>query len=252
MSQSHSLLLQSLELKKLKTGDLIQDGDLEAPLKKHLKVLRINPGEEVCFLDGCGSLVETQCDSNRPWTFSVVETSYKAPSTPKIELALSVVKKDAFSLAITQATELGFQNLQLVETERSTIAKKLVESYPSRGKRLAEAAVAQCRSPYLPDISNEVLDLQSWVRNSTQPIVWADEDLSREDLIGFPANLDLSKLKSAPAVSLLIGPEGGWSDAERALLRKQSNIYALGLGSQILRVPTACTAAITLLKSFLS
>lgn len=251
MSQSHSLLLKTAELAQLGPSDSLTESLLTPAVLKHLKVLRINVGEHVCFMDGAGHFLETRCEKNQPWEFSVTESIAKPRSSPQIELALSLVKKEAFSLALTQATELGFDRLQMLETAHSTIAKKLRDSYTSRAQRLIEAATEQCRSPYLAEVQSNIPKIEDWLKSSKNPVVWADEALSRQNLMGFQQNDSLSTLKDAKACTLLIGPEGGWSDEERSLLQSNSNVFSLGLGSQILRVPTACTTAIALLKSFL-
>jgi 16S rRNA (uracil1498-N3)-methyltransferase len=48
----------------------------------------------------------------------------------------------------------------------------------------------------------------------------------------------------------MIGPEGGWSEAERKEIMQHPRVVALGLGPQILKVPTACVAALYQLKLF--
>jgi 16S rRNA (uracil1498-N3)-methyltransferase len=94
----------------------------------------------------------------------------------------------------------------------------------------------------------EPLSLDRWLgqRDTGRLLVFCDEEAPSD--VPFPV---LGHRTAAPAVDVLIGPEGGFSEAERATLLKQPKVARLSLGPRILRADTAAVAALTLVQAAL-
>jgi len=81
--------------------------------------------------------------------------------------------------------------------------------------------------------------------DATRPIVFCDED--SEERCPFTA---LARLEPGP-LALLVGPEGGFEDGERALLSSKPFVTRISLGPRILRADTAAVAALALVNAVL-
>jgi 16S rRNA (uracil1498-N3)-methyltransferase len=101
----------------------------------------------------------------------------------------------------------------------------------------AVEAAEQCGATYVPHVA-ELTRLETLLRDwpPERALIFADEARA-----GQPADA----LPKAPA-ALLIGPEGGFSEAERTRLRSLPQIWALSLGPRILRADTAAVAGLAL------
>lgn len=204
-------------------NDMITLDDDQA---RHLvRVLRLREGSEIGTSDGRGSWRATRLTGSGPDV--VLEASSDVVTTQRAEPLLTVAsalpKGDRLDWMVQKATELGVDRLQLLHCERSVVRWKSarVEAQLARMERVSRASARQSRRVWLPDILAPV--------ESSAILPGA--------AIAEPggARIDASHQLIA------IGPEGGWSDAERALAREH-----VGLGPHVLRVETACLTAIAL------
>ncbi len=136
---------------------------------------------------------------------------------------------------LEKATELGAARIQPVLTRRC-VADKL---NPERARSIVTEAAEQCARTALPEIS-EPVKLEALLRYWPQDraLFFADENGGEPAAHTFAA-------RSGPA-ALLVGPEGGFDDAERAAVRAQPQARAIALGPRILRGETATIAAVAL------
>jgi 16S rRNA (uracil1498-N3)-methyltransferase len=107
-------------------------------------------------------------------------------------------------------------------------------------------AAEQCGILSVPDIGEPVAFsrlLAEW--DAARRLVFCDEDAERADPIAALTGLPRSPL------AVLIGPEGGFAEDERASLLKLPNLVRLSLGPRILRADTAAVAALTLVQAVL-
>lgn len=204
--------------------DDLETLELDPEDAHHLRrVLRLRPGAAVAACDGRGK-----------WRACVFESSLKAVEEPHEELApdhrigigMSMVKGDRVDWAVQKMTELGVDDITLVTTERSVVEwpSDKVGRNIARLERIARAAAAQSKRARLPRLEG-VLPLLE---------IAGRADTVRADLFG--------GLPHRGHRNVLIGPEGGWSEAERSL-----PLPTVVLGPQVLRVETAAVAAATLL-----
>lgn len=159
---------------------------------------------------------------------------------PDIWLLVAPVKKDRLDYLAQKATEMGVGRLVPVITTR-TQGGRHINAEKLRAN-VIEAA-EQCNIMTLPDVadpqrlSDALADLPS-----DRQIVFCDEEA------GADARLDIAAL-TGQKLALLIGPEGGFDDAERADLTARANVHSLSLGPRILRTDTAVVAALARLQA---
>ncbi len=201
---------------------------------------------------GVGARVALFNGRDGEWTAEVVEAGKKrgilacleqaAPQLdpPDLWLLFAPIKKVRTDFIVEKAAELGCARILPVQTE-FTNAERIRQD---RLQAHALEAAEQCLGTSVP----EVCDLQhlrklldGW--DPARRILWADESL-----IG-PAQT-LAGLAPGPW-AILIGPEGGFSEAERTRLRSLPFVTPISLGPRILRADTAACAAITLWQSAL-
>lgn len=239
MTQAHAFLYPGF---KLQAEQTLGEAELPANLARHLKSLRIDRGEPVSFLDGQGQIAEALCVSVKPYSFRVSSVLRVAPARPAIHLLLSPPRRDTLSQTLSQAMEIGVSRISFLVSEHNDYSHKERAPLIERSKRVLEASAEQCRAPYLPLLDEEWLRPEEALRALSGPAFFADEDLSRQGLYGIQGS-PLS-LQDESVVALFVGPEGGWSSEERSLISAHSKVRPLGLGPRILKVPTACVAAL--------
>lgn len=207
-------------------GPLVYVADLDAPqldpeAAHHLaRVLRLRVGDPLTVGDGAGRW--------RPARFgpdAAVEVmgslEQAARPEPALTVAFALVKGDKPELVVQKLTELGIDRIVPFRADRSVVrwdparATKAI----ARLRAVAASAAMQCHRPHLP-LVEDVVDLGQLVAAGA---VLADRD-------GTPPSLD------RPMVA--VGPEGGWSDAERAL-----DAPRVALGGHVLRAETAAITA---------
>ena len=154
---------------------------------------------------------------------------------PDIWLLVAPVKKDRLDYLAQKATEMGVGRLLPVITARTQGGRHI--SVEKLRANVIEAA-EQCNIMTLPDVADpqRLTDVLADMPDDRR-IIFCDE------LAGADAQFDVAELKGQK-LALLIGPEGGFDDAERAGLQARENVYSLTLGPRILRTDTAVVAAL--------
>jgi 16S rRNA (uracil1498-N3)-methyltransferase len=214
---------------------------LDERVQRHLAALRVRNGEHVNFLNGRGGLWICVCQNARDQLFEVLETKEIPQLRPQIDLYLAPPKGDALTQAVTQATECGAARIAFLKSDFAQYRKE-DEAPGLRAQRVSDAACEQCLRPWRCEVNSEWLSLDEALAAPGLNIV-ADEEEARSGGLGFAdAKKASSEMRGAERLKLFIGPEGGWSESERKILRAKA--LTLGLGSLILRTPTACVAAL--------
>jgi len=194
--------------------------------RHHLeRVLRLRPGDPLTIGDGRGRWRPARHGAELTDLGEVV-----AVAAPLVELTVGValVKGSRPELAVQKLTEIGIDRIALFVAERSVVRwdDDKVAAQRQRLARVAREAVMQCRRTWLPDL--EILaDLR---RLATTP------GMAMADFDGGPV--------TAAHHGVLIGPEGGWTDAERQLAGAR-----VRLGRHVQRAETAAISAGVLLAA---
>src|SRR5437763_8406230 len=196
-------------------------------------VLRLGVGAEVLLFDGnSGEWLGRIAEAGKKRITLAVERRTREPETiPDVWLAFAPVKRPQTDWLVEKATELGAAKLIPVMTQRTIAERVKLE----RLEAIAIEAAEQCGRTRLPDIA-EPISLKQLLaeRNPARWLYFADE------AGGEPA---ASTYKTGAAL-ILIGPEGGFADEERGLVRAAPNSVAISLGPRILRAETAALAAL--------
>ena len=187
----------------------------------HLRrVLRLRDGERVVACDGMGSwrLCAVAAGGDLEVAGDIVVEP--APSAP-VRVWLPAVKGERAEWAVAKLTELGVDEIGLLSCDRAVVRldEETAARVLARWRRVARESSCQSRRARLPLIDGPATMAQA-----------ASLGARRCDLEGdAPAGL---------AASLAVGPEGGWSDAER-----DAAPGAVGLARTVLRTETAAVAA---------
>jgi 16S rRNA (uracil1498-N3)-methyltransferase len=202
------------------------------------KVMRIAKGDAVVLCDD--QIGEWACEvrevSKREVVLQPREILRVREQVPDFWLCPALLKKDRFDMVLEKATELGVHAIHPVLTRRCVATKLNLE----RAHTLTIEAAEQCARTALPSLHEprklEAM-LADWPEDRT--LFFADE--ARDAM---PA-AEAFRASQGPA-ALLIGPEGGFDDAERALLKDHPQVSPIALGKRILRGETAAIAATAL------
>lgn len=162
------------------------------------------------------------------------------PATP-VHLLVSLIKFDRLELLVEKATELGVSSIRFVRAERSEKGlDKAADKRIARWRRIAIEASQQSRRLRLPEL-HEPVRLKDALAVECSHRLFLDEART-----GIPI---LSALPTeAESVALLLGPEGGWPDHERAAA-KEAGWTSVSLGEEILRAETAGIAALAVVNA---
>lgn len=197
-------------------------------------VLRRSPGDKVLLFNGIDGEFEATIEALRRdrGAFRAENRTRPQRTEPELILVFALLKRDATDLVVEKATELGVTDIRPVVTERTNATRPNLE----RLRAIARAAAEQCERLAVPRIA-EPTRLPDLLAGWTGPRLAAALERSAA---ARPARA------TGPA-ALLVGPEGGFSPAERTLLARFPFVEPIGLGPHVLRAETACIAGLALL-----
>lgn len=211
----------------------IRDADLAHQLRT---VLRIRPGDEIIVVDGAGS---ESVATIQGYTEGAVMLAVQAPRaletepTRNVTIYAAITKRDTFEWGCQKATECGVTRIVPVVTER-TVKPNL---NLIRVRAIVKEASEQSGRGSVPEVD--------------QPLNYVDAVLDQKTGLKFIASTaegkNLNDIDFGDEnVSILIGPEGGFSDKEVAEA-EASGWVRVSLGARVLRAETAVTVAAYLL-----
>lgn len=196
-------------------------------------VMRKAVGDELLLFDGASGewLARVASAGKKHMMLAVERRTRPLEDVPDLVLAFAPVKRAQTDWLAEKATELGVARLQPVMTGRTVAERVRLERLAS----IAIEAAEQCNRTSLPAIAEPVAlaDFLAGIEDG-RTLYFADENG------GAPA---AAAFKPGPA-AILVGPEGGFTDAERAAIRAHPRAAAISLGPRILRAETAALAAV--------
>ncbi|RWQ00871.1 16S rRNA (uracil(1498)-N(3))-methyltransferase [Mesorhizobium sp.] len=225
--------------------DLGPDIEFEAsPQQGHylMHVLRLGESAEILLFNG----------RDGEWSASIAARSKKAvrlkvlalqrpqPPLPDLAYCFAPLKQGRLDYLVQKAVEMGAGVLQPVITQHTQVAKPGIERLRANVVEAAE----QCGILAVP----EVRDAEKFERllagwDKERRLIFCDEDASTNNPL--PALQAVREKK----LGLLVGPEGGFSDEERRMLRALPFVTAIPLGPRILRADTAAVAALAVIQA---
>lgn len=207
-------------------------------------VLRLRTGEPILLFNGRdGEWRATLMDSGkRGATLRVDAPARPQEGGPDIDYLFAPLKRARLDYMVQKATELGVARLRPVLTRHTGPERVNV----TRMRANAIEAAEQCGILRVPEVhAPEKLDRVVHEWDPARPLIFCDEGSDTTDPLAA-----LGKLRSGP-LALLIGPEGGFADAERELLSSKPFVARISLGPRILRADTAAVAALALVNAVL-
>lgn len=206
-------------------------------------VMRCNPGDMVRVFDGTNGewLAKLEEISKKNAIVSFVEKIREQANVPDIHVLASPVKKDALDFMVQKASELGAKAFFPVACER-TVINRINED---RLQTIAVEAAEQCerldvmRVQPLQSLKNL---METW--SSNRKLFFCIERSAAPMIL---ARLQAGSFR--PPLALLIGPEGGFTEAETEMMTATDGVEPVALGGRILRAETALVAALSCLQA---
>jgi len=209
-----------------------------------LNVLRLAAGDNIIVFNGKdGEWRAVLADAGRKAaSLDVVEALRAQEAGPDIHYLFAPLKHARLDYMIQKAVEMGAARLRPVLTRRTQAQRVNLERMRANVIEAAE----QCGILTIAEIE-EPLSLEKALAQWPQDrlLVFCDEDAPMADPV---AAIRLRAKPGAP-IAVLIGPEGGFDPAERALLMRMEQTLAISLGPRILRADTAAVAALALVQA---
>ena len=208
-------------------------------------VLRLAAGETVLVFNGRdGEWQAAIAGRKRPDSLTMLARIRVQDRLPDVAYVFAPLKHARLDYMVQKAVEMGAASLQPVMTRFTQVSR--VNSERMRAN-VIEAA-EQCGILSLAEVAEPVaLDRYLGQREAQRLLVFCDEAADVAD----PLQALKSSQKASNGIDVLIGPEGGFAEEERALLLRQPNILRLALGPRILRADTAGVAALALVQAAL-
>lgn len=205
-------------------------------------VMRLKEGETVALFNGRDGEWSATLQKVAKAGVAIHVHAQARPQVPEPDLWLlaAPIKKDRVDLVAEKATELGISRLWPVFTRRTVMSRVNTERLAANMIEAAE----QCERLSVPEMTEPAaLDkvLSGW--DAGRPLLFLDESGSGQPIAHALAGMNPGKL------ALLVGPEGGFDEAERAMLARLSFTVPVGLGPRILRAETAAIAALSVVQA---
>jgi 16S rRNA (uracil1498-N3)-methyltransferase len=215
-----------------------------SPEQSHylINVLRMGEAAELLVFNGRDGewLARIAVRGRRNIRLEVVERTRPQPDAATLLYCFAPLKKERLDYLVQKAVEMGAGRLQPVITQHTQIGR--INSDRLRAN-IVEAA-EQCGVLAIPELGEAVrLEpmLAGW--ETERRLIFCDEDCETDNPMAILGSIGESR------VALLVGPEGGFSEAERKLLRSLPFVSAIPLGPRILRADTAAVAALALIQA---
>jgi 16S rRNA (uracil1498-N3)-methyltransferase len=208
-------------------------------------VLRLSAGESILVFNGRDGEWQAQIEGRkRPEGLSIVARTRPQDRLPDITYVFAPLKHARLDYMVQKAVEMGAARLQPVLTRHTQVSR--VNSERMRAN-VIEAA-EQCGILSLAEVTEPVaLDRFLDKRETSRLLVFCDEAADIEN----PIDALQQRVTAAGGIDVVIGPEGGFAEEERALLMRQPTTMRLSLGPRILRADTAGVAALALVQAAL-
>jgi 16S rRNA (uracil1498-N3)-methyltransferase len=219
---------------------------LERPQSNYLgNVLRLAAGDTILVFNGRdGEWQASIAGRKRPDSLTIMAQTRPQDRLPDLAYVFAPLKHARLDYMVQKAVEMGASSLQPVLTRFTQVSR--INSERMRAN-VIEAA-EQCGILSLAGVAEPVaLDRYLGARAPQRLLVFCDEAADTAN----PLAALQGGLTAPEGVDILIGPEGGFAEEERALLLRQPRIIRLSLGPRVLRADTAGVAALALVQAAL-
>jgi 16S rRNA (uracil1498-N3)-methyltransferase len=212
-------------------------------------VLRLAAGEPVLVFNGHdGEWRAALAGAKRKWSLTVGERTREQTRALDLHYLFAPLKHARLDYMVQKAVEMGAARLLPILTRHGQVARVNIERMRSNAIEAAE----QCGILTLPEICEpQPLARMIAERDPARLLVFCDEDAEVKDPVAALAPARGDQAPGSNPLAVLIGPEGGFADDERAAVLAAPNVLRLALGPRILRADTAAVAALALVGAVL-
>lgn len=205
-------------------------------------VLRLQEGAEILLFNGRDGEWKATLTfpSRKKIQLTPVELTRPQPDDCDLQFLFAPLKVGRMDYLVQKAVEMGAGLLQPVMTQHVQGKITSLERLQANAVEAAE----QCGVLAIPKVTapQKLKDLlEGW--SSDRRIIFCDEDSKTQNPLAALSRIEERRL------ALLVGPEGGFSDEERLLLRSLPFVTAIPLGPRILRADTAAVAALAVVQA---
>ena len=200
------------------------------------KVMRVKENEAFSLFNSSGEWEAKILNISKGFVeFNITKQLRQKENPKELWLAFSPIKSNYFNFMIQKATELGVTKFIPIIFDR-TIVRKINKE---RLEKVIIEASEQSNRINVPDIEDPK-SLDDFLNNNKVDLIFTD--LNSEN-----TKIDLKKVTDKPTC-VIIGPEGDFSEEERAKILKFSGVQPLKINENILRSETAVISAISIIK----
>ena len=206
-------------------------------------VLRLSAGETILVFNGRdGEWRASIAGRKRPDSLHIDAQTRPQDRLPDLAYVFAPLKHARLDYMVQKAVEMGASALQPVLTRFTQVARVNGERMRANVIEAAE----QCGILSIAAVA-EPITLERYLgqREGLRLLVFCDEAAD----VANPSQALQSERAVSGGIDILIGPEGGFAEEERALLSRQKRILRLSLGPRILRADTAAVAALALVQA---
>ncbi len=207
-----------------------------------LHVMRMRQGDEIEVVAD-GVLYLCNIGSTNPLTiYAVHEIETDVELNADVTLLFALTKGDRTDLVVQKATELGVKRIALIQSERTVVRyeEKDIAKKCARYQKIMKEASEQSHRLIVPEMMG-IFNLKKLPKEVFSDLNYVGYEKDANDVNGMFANFDKKK-----SITILIGPEGGFSEEEINNLVKQGFIRT-SLGKRILRAETAAIYALSVI-----
>jgi 16S rRNA (uracil1498-N3)-methyltransferase len=208
-------------------------------------VLRLSAGDSILVFNGRdGEWQAAVTGRKRLDSLEVLTQTRPQDRLPDLTYVFAPLKHARLDYMVQKAVEMGASSLQPVLTRFTQVSRVNGERMRANVIEAAE----QCGILSIADVAEPVaLDRYLSRREPQRLLVFCDEAADATS----PIQALQGELPAARGIDVLIGPEGGFAEEERAILLRQPQTLRLSLGSRVLRADTAAVAALALVQAAL-
>jgi 16S rRNA (uracil1498-N3)-methyltransferase len=207
-------------------------------------VLRLKANDRVLVFNGRDGEWDTAIELQKRVAVLHVGGRNRPQTEPgDLHYLFAPLKAARLDYMVQKAVEMGVSRLQPVLTRHGQVARV----NPDRVRANAVEAAEQCGILTLPEIAEPVALMRVIAEHDRgRTLIFCDEDAEVANPVA-----GLGAVLSRAPLSVLVGPEGGFAQDERAALLKLPNVVRLALGPRILRADTAAVAALAVVQAVL-
>ena len=210
-------------------------------------VIRVKINDQIDVFDGItGEWTTKVLSINRDnIVLKIIDLNKKITENYDVWLLFAPIKSHRMGIAVQKATELGVTRIIPCITEFTNSKKINLKNLNDNAIEASE----QSKRMDVPQIDKGINlkeILQNWPKD--RKLIFCDEKFNDKTIFDTLFELKVSVKK----IALLIGPEGGFSDTERDIIKKNENVLSVSLGNKVLRSDTAITVALFSIQQILS